>query len=328
MGNKRLINNLIIFLILMVMVGCCSGQPIVTIPKAIVPTTAHQFMVWDGSTFKLKELVGFTVTSTQMTIPSSTDGSISNEGLLGVGAGSGTSSVLLTNTSTGTGVTINASSPLNITESTSSNGGSITLSVAVADPSASNEGQLSLTGNMFESGATLNSNTSGSSIIKIVGRAGVGINRNVDTLFLTNTANIILLTNHVAVTSSNTTMVTVFGSVIECEEGEDKEFTIYIHYTTGTTSQGLQFRINNTGSGTFWYDYNFPITGSRVTGSIYNANTTITIPSSESGTNIAVIRGISKSAGVGLGIFELNLQISAEDGSSTVSVLTTGATRR
>ena len=328
MGNKRLINYLLILLILMVMVGCCSGQPIVTIPKAAVPTTAHQFMVWDGSTFKLKELVGFTVTSTQMSIPSSVDGSISNEGLLGVGAGTGTSSVLLTNTSTGTGVTINANAPATITESTSSNGGSITIGVTEVDGSISNEGSLSLTGNMGVSGITLNSNTSGSQIIKIQGRGGINVNRNLDTIYLTNGANVIVLSNHLAVTSSNTTMVQVSGTTIESEESEVKEFTIYLHYTTGATSQGLQFRINSTGTGNYWYDYNFPITGDRITGSIYNANTTITIPSSESGTNIAVIRGISKSAGVGLGIFELNLQISAEDGSSTISVLTTGATRR
>lgn len=67
-------------------------------------------------------------TATNITITNSdADQSISNEGTLGVGAGSGTSSVITSNTSGATGVTLNASTGISITESTSSNGGSITL---------------------------------------------------------------------------------------------------------------------------------------------------------------------------------------------------------
>jgi len=75
----------------------------------------------------------FTVTSTEV------DGSITNEGLLGVGAGGASSSVLLTNTSTGTGVTVNAAGILAITETTSANGGSLTLTATEVDGSVSNE---------------------------------------------------------------------------------------------------------------------------------------------------------------------------------------------
>jgi len=75
------------------------------------------------------------------------DGSISNEGILGVGAGSGTSATLLTTTSTGNAVTINAAGILAISESTSSNGGSITLTATEVDGSTSNEIQdLTITG--------------------------------------------------------------------------------------------------------------------------------------------------------------------------------------
>jgi len=55
------------------------------------------------------------------------DGSITNEGLLGVGAGGAASSVLLSNTSTAAGVTINAAGILAISETASANGGQITL---------------------------------------------------------------------------------------------------------------------------------------------------------------------------------------------------------
>lgn len=63
----------------------------------------------------------FTITSTEV------DGLITNEGLLGVGAGGAASSVLLSNTSTAAGVTINAAGILSISETTSANGGQITL---------------------------------------------------------------------------------------------------------------------------------------------------------------------------------------------------------
>ena len=74
-----------------------------------------------------------TITATEV------DGSVTNEGVLGVGAGSGTSSTLLSNTSGANAVTINAAGILAISESTSSNGGSITLTATEVDGSTSNE---------------------------------------------------------------------------------------------------------------------------------------------------------------------------------------------
>jgi len=200
---------------------------------------------------------------------------------------------------------------------------------SAVDGSVTNEGVLSITGNTLVSGVTLASNTSSSPTIKIAGRDGTYIYKSAtnDTILIGNNNTTNLLLNHSAVTVSNTTLTTVGGTLIEQEDGLNEPFTIYLHYTTGATSQGLQFRIVPSGSGTFWYDYNFPITGDRVSGAIYNANTTITIPSSESGTNIAVIRGIVKSSAVGAGIFSINLQVAAEDGSSTITTLTTGVTQ-
>lgn len=67
------------------------------------------------------------------------DQSATNEGVLGVGAGGATSSTLLSNTSGANAVTINAAGILTITESTSSNGGSITLTATEGDGSTTNE---------------------------------------------------------------------------------------------------------------------------------------------------------------------------------------------
>jgi len=99
------------------------------------------------------------------------DPSITNEGILGVGAGSGTSSTLVSNTSTANAVTINAAGILAITESTSSNGGSITLTATEVDGSTTNELQtVNNTSDATSHTVTL-SNTGGS--IQLVEGANV-----------------------------------------------------------------------------------------------------------------------------------------------------------
>lgn len=98
----------------------------------------------------------FTVTSTEV------DGSITNEGLLGVGAGGASSSVLLSNTSTATGVTINVAGINTISETTSANGGQITITATEVDGSTTNELQtIANTSNATTHTATL-SNSGGS----------------------------------------------------------------------------------------------------------------------------------------------------------------------
>jgi len=258
----------------MTLCGCslpCKSQSLIKIPGASIFSNPNSVQFYDGTTMGSRQLVGFTISSTQITAPTVVDGSVTNEG------------------------------------------------------------QISFTGNTSQNGITLNSNTTGSTAIKIHGEGGVYTHKSTtnDTLFIGNVATESTLLNHTSVTVNNTTMTAVGNTTIEQEEGLNTEFTIYLHYTTGGTGQGLQFRIISVGAGTgtYWYDYNFPITGSRVTGAIYNANTTITIPSSESGTNIAVIRGITKSSGVGAGILHLQLQISAETGATSVTVVNTGITR-
>lgn len=107
----------------------------------------------------------FTVTSTEV------DGSITNEGLLGVGVGSGTSAVLLTNTSTGVGVTINAAGILAISETASGNGGQITLTATEVDGSVSNELQTIANSSDATSHTATLSNTGGS--VKLVEGANI-----------------------------------------------------------------------------------------------------------------------------------------------------------
>lgn len=56
-----------------------------------------------------------------------TDATVTNEGTLGVSAGSSTTSVITSNTSSAAGVTLTAGNNLTISETTSANGGTITL---------------------------------------------------------------------------------------------------------------------------------------------------------------------------------------------------------
>jgi hypothetical protein len=58
---------------------------------------------------------------------SEVDGSITNEGILGVGAGGANTSLITSNTSTATGVTVSGGTGIGVSESTSTNGGTITI---------------------------------------------------------------------------------------------------------------------------------------------------------------------------------------------------------
>jgi hypothetical protein len=130
------------------------------------------------------------------------DGSVTNEGVLGVAAGTPTSSVITSNTSGATGVTVSVSTGLSISETTNTNGGTITLTNTAPDQtvsltgagitsvsgtypnftitstevdgSISNEGQLSV-GTGASNTSQIQSNTSGSNAITIDGGTDKGI---------------------------------------------------------------------------------------------------------------------------------------------------------
>ena len=124
---------------------------------------------------------GISVTGT--VIANTGDLLATNEGTFGVGAGSGTSSTLLSNTSGANAVTINAAGILAISESTSSNGGSITLTATEVDGSTSNELQTiantsdatSHTVTLSNSGGTIQFVEGSNITLTTTGTSGAGV---------------------------------------------------------------------------------------------------------------------------------------------------------
>jgi len=101
------------------------------------------------------------------------DPSITNEGILGVGAGASNTSVITSNTSTAVGVTITAAGINTISETTSSNGGNITITGTEVDGSTTNELQtIANTSDVTSHTVTL-SNSGGS--VKIIEGTGIGL---------------------------------------------------------------------------------------------------------------------------------------------------------
>ena len=124
-----------------------------------------------------------TVTATEV------DGSITNEGILGVGAGGATSSTLLTNTSTGNAVTINAAGILAITETTATNGGSITLTATEVDGSVTNEAQtLSVSGTTSGILSLSTAGGAGGGTAIIAAGTGISVAQSGGTITITNSA--------------------------------------------------------------------------------------------------------------------------------------------
>lgn len=95
-----------------------------------------------GGSFTLQASGIVTISNSSGTVTISAtevDGSITNEGILGVAAGISTTSVITSNTSTANGVTISVAGILTIGETTSTNGGTITLTATEVDGSVTNE---------------------------------------------------------------------------------------------------------------------------------------------------------------------------------------------
>lgn len=197
-----------------------------------------------------------TVTGTEV------DGSLTNEGVLGVGAGSGTSSVIASNTSGATGVTINVSTGLSISETTNANGGQITLTNSAPDQT------VSITG------AGINAVTGTYPNFTITGTEVDGSTSNeLQTLANTSTS-----TTHTATLSNS-------GGSLQLAEGTGVGLA-----TTGTSADGVVTITNTapdqtvsiTGAGinavTGTYP-NFTITGTEVDGSTSNEIQTVSFTS-------------------------------------------------
>ena len=124
-----------------------------------------------------------TVTATEV------DGSTTNEGVLGVGAGSGTSSTLLSTTSGANAVTVNAAGILGITESTSANGGSITLTATEVDGSVTNEAQaLTVSGTTTGILTLATAGGAGGGTATIAAGTGITVGQSGGTITITNSS--------------------------------------------------------------------------------------------------------------------------------------------
>jgi hypothetical protein len=185
------------------------------------------------------------------------DGSVTNEGTLGVGAGGATSSTLTTNTSGGNAVTVNVSGILSISESTSANGGSITITGTEVDGSVTNEAW------------TIDADDADTEVIsnQVVKFQGAGItstdyNPTTDVLLITSTEVDGSVTNELQTlantsdATSHTVTLSNSGGSIQLVEGSNITLT-----TTGTGSAGI-VTIASTAGGT---DLSFTGASSPVT---------------------------------------------------------------
>ena len=153
----------------------------------------------------------FTITGTEV------DGSVTNEGRLGVGAGSGTTATITTNTSGSNDVTIAGAGIVAITETTGTNGGTITITGTEVDGSTTNEIQ-----NLSLSGQSLSISSGTGVTLPIVGvSAGTGIS-------VSTTSGTATVTN-----SAPDQTVAITGAGINAVTGTYPNFTI-----TGTEVDG------------------------------------------------------------------------------------------
>jgi len=226
----------------------------------------------------------FTITGTEV------DGSVSNEGVLGVGAGGASSSTIISNTSGATGVTINAAGILTISESTSSNGGSITITGTEVDGSVTNEAQtLSVSGTTSGILTLSTAGGAGGGTATIASGTGISVAQSGGTITITNsspaTAGWLIDGNTIAATrriGSNDN----FDVVVETNNTDrmwfDNAGTVSIGATQLTTAQ---FNIN--GFGTTGGTGMLIAGGASLTGPTFYSAT-----GSGSGSNATVLSGV------------------------------------
>lgn len=135
-------------------------------------------------------------------------------------------------------------------------------------------------------------------------------------------------TNHTAATYTNTTtLVTLVGADVPVGNNEVVEFTHYIVYTTNLTSTGLSVSLGSStpANGVYVYDvYSLAANITTNGGPRYNSSAAIVIPSSTTGTNCAIVRGLTFSSG---GSFTLSLKLATDSTSNTtINIQSTGFT--
>lgn len=205
----------------------------------------------------------FTVTSTE------NDGSTANEGVLGVGAGAANTSIITSNTATANGVTLQAGGIVSLSEATSANGGTITITATENDGSTTNELQ-----NLSLSGQSLGISSGTGVTLPVVGvSAGTGISTSTS-------AGVVTVSNSAPdqTVGISGTGITVTGAyptftLTAADQSASNEGSLTVGAGTGTTSI---INSNTTGS--------TPVTlsaGTNIT--LSEAGNTITIASSAPG---------------------------------------------
>jgi hypothetical protein len=187
----------------------------------------------------------YNATTNTLTISGTeSDGSASNEGILGVGAGSGTTATITTNTTTGNAVTIEGGGIVAITETTSSNGGTITITATENDGSTTNELQTIANTSDATSHTVTLSNSGGS--VQLIQGAGIDLTTGGNSGAGTVT---IAATNSGTVTSVGITApaagITVSNSPITSSGNITLALADDLAAVEGLTSIGVAVRTNN-----------------------------------------------------------------------------------
>lgn len=161
-----------------------------------------------------------------------TDGSVTNEGVLGVGVGGASSSTLLSTTSGANAVTINVTGILTITESASANGGSITLGATEVDGSVSNEGVLGV-GAGGAASSTLLTTTSGGNAVTINVTGALSITES---------------------TSANGGSITINGTGIDATTGYIKDGNSFGGISRIGLNDNFDLIVETNGTDRMWFD--------------------------------------------------------------------------
>ena len=180
-----------------------------------------------------------TITGTEV------DGLLTNEGVLGVGVGGASSSTLLSNTSGANPVTINVAGILGITESTSTNGGSITITGTEVDGSTTNEIQTLSASGAGPTSYNIDLSLGGGSVTLAEG-TGIDLTRSTNTITINNTGAAALsgVVNQIPYFNTISTITTPAGSGNDAMTWEPVNKYVGI----GTVSPGQKLDVLTTGN--------------------------------------------------------------------------------
>jgi hypothetical protein len=232
-----------------------------------------------------------------------------NEGVLGVGAGSSTSSTILSNTTGANAVTLNAGSGITISESTSSNGGSITVNAV--DVSATNEIQsflsvannpdnlqitLDPSGGSFKltAGTGIDLNTTGTNtvirctgdtVVTNEGILGVGSGSSTTAVILSNTSGAAGVTIEAGTNITITESPSANGGTITISSSGGAGVTDTLNFMFAASDEGTNLT-TGTAKITFRAPHAMTLVGIRASVNTAPVGSTIIVDVNEAGTSI------------------------------------------